>query len=113
MLPIKVLMLFAAIPVVWVVTLVFHNAWATADGPDCWKVSGIAVRDTLNVRSAPNARARVLGAIPPDRHPLKNLNEDPKSDMDPPKYPGWCKVQYRDLVGWVACRFLEMNDECL
>ncbi len=97
------------------ITLVLcgQNAWATADGPACWSVVGVAANDTLNVRAAPEKHAKVVGTIPPNVHPLKNLNEDPKSDMDPPKYPGWCKVQYKELTGWVACRFLEMNDECL
>ncbi len=81
-------------------------AFATADGPDFYAVHNVAVGDTLNVRSEPGMKAKVIGAIPHDAKQIRNLGEfDPPmvSDMVAPK---WCKIKYKDLEGWVGCKFL-------
>lgn len=88
------------------------NAFADADGPDCWDVKGVASNDTLNVREQPSAKAKVLGTIPPNAKALANLTEEPEGDMNPPKHPGWCKIKYKTLTGWVSCKFLEEGDAC-
>lgn len=48
-------------------------AHAEADGPDYYRVTGVAANDTLNIRAEPSASARKIGEIPPDGNGVKNL----------------------------------------
>lgn len=97
-----------------------QSAWATADGADCFRVVGIAAHDTLNIRTAPNAKAKMVGKIPANAT-VKNVPDasdiecpDTIEDSPPECLRGrpWCKVQYKDVTGWARCKFLEA-DECL
>lgn len=85
-------------------------ARADADGPDCWKVRGVADDDSLNLRAKPSAQAKAVGTIPSHAVGLENLNESPEGDAAKPAHPGWCKVRYNTLKGWVNCKFLEAGD---
>lgn len=87
-------------------------AWATADGPDCWSVSGVARNDVLNIRARPDARSPIVGTIPPTAGILENRNDSSDSDVEPRAHPNWCKIRYKKITGWVACRFLEIPDSC-
>lgn len=97
---------------VWALLLFPASVIATADGPDCWDVKGVAASDHLNLRAEPSAKASILATIPPKAKRLENLSESPASDM--PKGPPsrWCKVKYKDAVGWVNCKFLEEGSDC-
>jgi len=92
--------------------IIASTAWASADGPDCWNVKGVASNDTLNIRAKPSSKAAVVGTIPPDAKSLGNVDDSPDSDMTPPAHPGWCKIKYKNVTGWVACKFLETGDQC-
>jgi hypothetical protein len=92
-------------------------AWATADGPDCWAVKGVAKNDVLNVREKPNASSKIIGAIPSNTRSVQNANDTECPDAPTKNMPkecgsGWCKVKYKAVVGWVNCRFLEIPNDC-
>jgi uncharacterized protein YraI len=40
-------------------------AMAEADGPDAWRVSGVANWDTLSVRMGPGTKYAKIGELPP------------------------------------------------
>ena len=92
---------------------------ATADGPDFYRVAGVAVDDVLNIRAEPTPHAAKVGEIPHDGTCVRNLGckggltfqeftELSKADQEARlmENPRWCKVEYRDVVGWVAGRYL-------
>lgn len=84
---------------------------ATADGPDHYMVRNVRADDTLNVRAEPNAKAKIVGTIPFNAKKIENLGDtfpETKSDMD---RPVWCKIKYKDVSGWVACKFLQEDSE--
>ena len=69
----------------------------------------------LNLRAAPNPRARIVGAIPPDGACFRNLgcrgglSFQECSELSPAEqkqrereHPRWCRVEYRGGTGWVA-----------
>ncbi|SFP96306.1 SH3 domain-containing protein [Tranquillimonas alkanivorans] len=46
-------------------------AIADADGPDAWRVTGVAREDVLNIRMGPGTEYPVIGALPPDARHLR------------------------------------------
>ena len=48
-------------------------AFSTADGPDYWKVHGVAQGDVLNIRQEPNPKSEKMGEIPPDGRCIRNI----------------------------------------
>jgi hypothetical protein len=104
---------------VWLLIPPLDAARAEADGPDHYRVQGVAANDTLKLRAAPNPKAAKVGAIPPHANCLRNLgcqgglSFKEYSELTPAqqqerlrKNPRWCKVEYRGITGWVAGRFL-------
>ena len=98
-------------------------AAADADGPDFYAVRGVARDDVLNLRAAPNPRARIVGAIPPDGACIRNLGcqggltFQEFSELSPAarkqrerEHPRWCRVEYEGVTGWVAGRYLAEDD---
>lgn len=93
------------------------TARASADGPDCWDVKGVKAGDVLNIRDRPNAKAAVLGKVPPNAKSLTNASDVECPDAPTPNMPkecasGWCRVTYKGVTGWVNCKFLEEGDAC-
>jgi hypothetical protein len=96
------------------------SAWATADGPDFYRVTGITGDDVLNIRAEPDAHARKIGEIPPAGTCVRNLgcrggltfqeftnlSEAQKAERLK-ENPRWCKVEYQGVQGWVSGRFLQ------
>ena len=76
-------------------------AWATADGPDYYAVTRVAGMDSLNLRGAPDAQARVLTTIAFNAVNVQNLGE---------RQGTWCKVGYNGHRGWAACAHLTESD---
>lgn len=94
-------------------------ACAEADGPDFYRINGVAAGDTLVIRSAANPRATKLGNIPPDGACIRNLgckgglSLQEFTSLSPAEQkrrlkrnPRWCKVEYQGVTGWVAGRYL-------
>ena len=99
------------------------TAFADADGPDFYVVRGVARDDVLNLRAAPNSRARKVSEIPPDGACIRNLgcqgglSFQEFTELSPAKRkqrerenPRWCRVEYRGITGWVAGRYLGEGD---
>ncbi len=79
--------------------------YATADGPDNWRVKGVASNDTLNIRSQPNYKSKKVGKIPYNATCLKNLDCIVNKSR-------WCKIEYKGTIGWVSGRFLSEPGYC-
>ena len=72
------------------------SAYATADGPDFFRVAGVASNDVLWIRSGPGARYRKVGSIPFNGTGVRNLGCGRR----------WCRVRYRGVTGYAAQRYL-------
>jgi uncharacterized protein YraI len=96
---------------------------AGADGPDYFKIRGVAVGDVLNIRAAPNTGAKRIGSIPPGASCVRNLGcnggltYQEATTLAPQQRrqllrqrPRWCHVEYRGQRGWVAGRYLSEGD---
>ena len=92
---------------------------AEADGPDYYRVHGVADNDVLNMRSEGHWRAKKVGEIPPGAGCVRNLGCQGGLTMDEymnlskreqaailKKRPRWCLVEYRETRGWVSGRYL-------
>lgn len=90
---------------------------AEADGPDYFRVSGVAANDTLNVRKDPSAAAPKIGEIPHDADGVKNLGcqgglsfaqwqAATPAEREAAKRVRWCRVAFGGVTGWAAGRFL-------
>jgi len=101
-----------------------NSAGADADGPDFWRVTGVADGDSLNIRAQPNAHSAKVGEIPPNGHCIANrgcqggLSFEEYTTLSQPeqakrlkKNPRWCRIEYQGLTGWVAGRYLA-EGEC-
>lgn len=93
------------------------QAFATADGPDTWQVTGVAQDDVLNLRAGPSARTQILGRIPPNTDGLPNLgcigfltidewSNATEAERAAARRKVWCLTGYDKRFGWVAHRFL-------
>ena len=97
-------------------TLILH---AEADGPDYWRVHGVAEDDVLNMRRLADPAASKVGEIPADAQCIKNmgckgglsyeefttLSEVQKQQLLKQR-PRWCLVNYRGKIAWVAGAYL-------
>ena len=94
-------------------------ALADADGPDYFKVNGVASNNVLNMRSKADPNAKKVGGVPPGANCVKNLgckgglSMSEFTDLSKKeqatilrKRPRWCYVEYRGIKGWVSARYL-------
>jgi len=94
-------------------------ALADADGPDFFKVNGVASNDVLNMRSKADSNTKKVGEIPPGADCVKNLGckggltMSEFTDLSKKeqtailrKRPRWCHVEYKGMKGWVSARYL-------
>ena len=90
---------------------------AEADGPDFYRVTGVAADDVLNIRSGPSAKDAVVGTVPPNGDGMRNLGcsggmsfaeweKASAREREAAQHRRWCKVEYKGVTGWVAGRFL-------
>jgi len=93
------------------------RAQATADGPDFFRVVGIAADETLNMRAGPGTEHAKIAEIPPDTDGLGNLGcvggldfaawqQATPEQREKARKTRWCRVSYRGTEGWVAAWFL-------
>ncbi len=94
-------------------------AMAKADGPDFFKVTGVAANDTLNIHKEPHTKSKVIGEINFRGDCLKNLgckggltldesmnlSEKEKAEITR-KRPRWCKIAFDGVEGWVYARYI-------
>jgi uncharacterized protein len=99
-------------------TAIAASAKADADGPDFYRVTGVASDDVLNIRAEPKASSDKVGTIPHNAGGLKNegcegglsfeqWSEASAAERDAANHRRWCRVIYEGVEGWVAGRFLE------
>ena len=73
---------------------------ACADGPDSYRVVGVAADDVLNVRSGPSLGFSVIGALPHDATGVQNIDLTPFEQNN-----RWTKVVWDEtgdyVFGWV------------
>jgi uncharacterized protein YraI len=72
---------------------------ATADGPDYYRVVGVASNDMLNLRRGPGENYETIVGLP-------NLRE---VNLLSREGNGWCLVSLREtpqLQGYVSCRYI-------
>jgi uncharacterized protein YraI len=92
-------------------------AFADADGPDFYRVVGVASNDVLNIRSEPIASAPKIGSIPPGADGVRNLGCEgglsfaewevaSPAERDAARHNRWCRIAYGGVEGWVTGRFL-------
>lgn len=99
------------------VALLVGKARAEADGPDFFRVTGVAAEDVLNIRDGAGAEHRKIGEIPPDGRGLRNLGcvgglsyaewaEATEAERAAAARTRWCRIEHDGVTGWVAARFL-------
>ncbi len=92
-------------------------AHAEADGPDYFRITGIAPDKALNVRAAPGIDSRRVGSIPAGSDGIRNLGcqgglsfaewqNASEAERKGAQRSRWCRVRFKDIEGWVAARFL-------
>jgi hypothetical protein len=97
----------------------YSGAWATADGPDFFRVRGIATGSALTILADPRAGAPAIGSAPSDAVCLRNCGcrggltfeefntlDDEAKRQRAAANPRWCQVEYQGRTGWVDARHL-------
>ena len=92
---------------------------ADADGPDYFKVNGVAINDVLNMHAKADSDVKKVGEIPPGADCVKNLGckggltmsefidlSKEKQAAILRKRPRWCYVEYQGVQGWVSARYI-------
>jgi len=91
--------------------------FATADGPDRFRVVDVGAKSALNLRASPNTSGAVFGAIPADADGIANFGciggltvaeyeAATAAERDAAQKTRWCKVGYDRTIGWAAGWFL-------
>ena len=107
-----------------IATATSGEAVATADGPDHYRVQGVASGRHLALRAQPLTSSPQVGRIPADAHCLRSLGcqggltfqefttlSDEEKRRRAAEHPRWCRVEYQGDVGWVPGRYLA-EDAC-
>lgn len=68
-----------------------------AHGPDTYRTRNVADWDSLNIRSGPSSRTRVVGQIPAHGSGVHCLG---------PCKGNWCRISWRGIIGWTNMRYL-------
>jgi invasion protein IalB len=87
------------------------------DGPDFWRVHGVAAGDRLVVHKEAHAQSAVIGELAPGTSGIRNLgcrglpSFSEWQRMTPPERERrararWCRIEWNGSKGWVAGRFL-------
>lgn len=95
------------------------SSHATADGPDFYRLNGVATDSERVMRAEPRTEAAPLLGLPAAARCLRSLGcqgglsqaeYSARSDAAQPQpqvaSPRWCKVSYQGTTGWVEARFL-------
>ncbi len=100
------------------------TAFATADGPEFWRVWSVAPGDTLNYRVGPAANFPKLGSVPHNAGKIKvvvcvptttreqwfSISEEFQAQLI--AMPHWCLIEHGgEQLGWVNRRYLTEDDE--
>lgn len=87
----------------WVFALVLMTSGAWAEGfPGSYFVTGVDADDTLNIRSAPDAGAEIVGEYGPYALNIEVLRTSPDGK--------WGFVGVGERNGWTAMRYLQASE---
>jgi len=105
--------------IVILLALFSGTAVAEADGPDYYQLHDVSSGNTLHIRAEPHPDATRLGKIPSAGDCIRNLGcqggltfqefttlSKAQQTQRLTENPRWCKIEYQDIVGWVAGRYL-------
>lgn len=67
-----------------------------------FRVNGVAIGDSLNIRTAPSAESRIVGSIPPCGRGIEERNISRMSTGN----STWIPIRWANYSGWVNGRFL-------
>ncbi len=67
--------------------------------PALYDVDGVAVSDTLNVRSGPSTQFDVIDKLPPDAESLEVVDQDKTGE--------WGLINVKEMSGWVSLKFMK------
>lgn len=92
-------------------------AFAQADGPDYFRITGLKKEDRVNIRRAPELDARIVGKIPKDADGIRNLGckggltlkqweKASEARKKSAARERWCQIEHDGVKGWVLGRFL-------
>ena len=99
------------------------RAETDGNGPDLWRVIGVAVDDVLNVRMGPGTNYPVIEQFAPDERGLEQITCVPfyamrhyteMTDAQVAALPSpWCLMRDADMerAGWVAQRFIALDND--
>lgn len=93
------------------------SVFATADGPDYYRVVDVGAKSALNMRASPSTGGAVIGAIPANAEGIANFGcigglttaeyeAATASERAAARKTRWCKVGYDRMIGWAAGWFL-------
>lgn len=100
------------------ISLMANAAFADADGPDAWQVTGVSQSSALNIRMGPGTQYPIIGTFSPGEHGLQQVTCVPyhtfaqyqaltKTQVEnlPPR---WCLMRSADSKrsGWVLQRYI-------
>ncbi len=97
--------------------LMLISSTGHADGPDCYRVTGVAKTDTLALRADHDFKSKKLADIPHDADGLTNQGDYPEvsdgkglqmseADRATMRKSRWSKVIYKGQKGWAKSQFL-------
>lgn len=69
--------------------------------PELFSVTGVAAKDVLNIRLAPNANAPIIGSVSPDTKDIEVVEFSEGGE--------WAWINGGESGGWVSRRFLQMQ----
>lgn len=75
-----------------------QDYFANSPAPGYYRVTGVALDDTLNVRAGPSASTADIGDLQPHDVGIEVLGTDPSG--------AWGRIIWQESMGWVAMRFL-------
>lgn len=99
------------------VSLASCTVFATADGPDYYRVVDVTANSVLNMRASPSIGGVVIGTIPADADGIANFGciggltlaeyeAATEAERAAARETRWCKVGFDRTIGWVAGWFL-------
>jgi len=93
------------------------SVFATADGPDYYRIAHVTINNVLNMRASPDTSGGIIGAIPYNADGVVNFGcvggpsfaeyeAATMAERAAMQKARWCRVGYDRTIGWVAGWFL-------
>lgn len=102
----------------FILTLLFlsilntQTLFATADGPDSWKVVGVNSDEMLNIRQKPNHKSKIIGKLKYNTTCLQMIKSITKQKETLKKESIWFYIKHSSITGWVNAKYLGEGGFC-